>query len=132
MTQCINCGNENFQEFFVEHIPCAHCDEITEVEYKVCTECGMVGKFVADEMIAGAVFTDDDTNQLFNSDMDELVRMFEQAAAEVDASEGVFSQVSMKDMVHRCLRCETRSFEKEKGLWHCPECGFEWEVIPGV
>ena len=32
-------------------------------------------------------------------------------------------------LTHRCLQCNEIVYEKEKNLWHCPECGFEWEVI---
>lgn len=131
MTQCINCGGGEFKNFFVEHIPCAHCNEINEVEYRICTSCGMVAKFVGDELISGAVFSDEDTQQLFETDVDELVEMFEKAASMVE-EEVMYPAASMSDLIHKCIRCGTRSFEKEKGLWHCPDCGFEWEVIPGV
>lgn len=38
-------------------------------------------------------------------------------------------QGSMGEIIHRCLHCNTVSYEKEERLWHCPECGFEWETI---
>lgn len=91
----------------------------------------MVAKFVDDQLISGAAFSNEDTQQLFGNDVDELVNMFERAVAEIE-NDGTSAPKSMSDVVHKCIRCETRSFEKEKGLWHCPECGFEWEVIPSV
>lgn len=130
MIQCINCGGE-YQSFFDEEIPCTHCDETIVVDYKICKSCGMVAKFVDDQLISGAAFSNEDTQQLFGNDVDELVNMFERAVAEIE-NDGTSAPKSMSDVVHKCIRCETRSFEKEKGLWHCPECGFEWEVIPSV
>jgi DNA-directed RNA polymerase subunit RPC12/RpoP len=35
----------------------------------------------------------------------------------------------MSDYIHRCLMCNTISYEKEKDSWCCPECGFQWEAI---
>jgi ribosomal protein L37E len=130
MTQCINCGGE-YQNFFDEQLPCTHCKEVIIIEYKICTSCGMVAKFVDGQLISGAAFSNDDTQQLFGNDIEALINMFEQEAAEMESRNGS-SGLSMSDIVHKCIRCDTRSFEKEKGLWHCPECGFEWEVIPSV
>lgn len=36
---------------------------------------------------------------------------------------------SMKDMIHKCLRCGSISYEAKPEFYHCPECGFEWEVV---
>ena len=36
---------------------------------------------------------------------------------------------TMQDLVHRCLRCETISYEVKPRHYHCPDCGFEWEVL---
>lgn len=35
----------------------------------------------------------------------------------------------MSDYMPKCLMCNASSYEKEKNLWHCPECSFEWETI---
>lgn len=129
MANCINCGGEVFKGFFVEEIPCAHCHEINEVEYMICVGCGLVGKFIDGELVSGAVFTDEDTQQLFDTDVNQLIELF---GSLTESQESDAPMTSMKDMIHNCLRCDTPAFEKKRGLWHCPECGFEWEVIPGV
>jgi acetyl-CoA carboxylase beta subunit len=36
---------------------------------------------------------------------------------------------TMQEIIHKCLRCDTISYEIQPQLYHCPDCGFEWEVI---
>ena len=123
MTQCINCGGSEFTNFFTEEIPCSHCDEITEVKYVMCNTCGM---------LSGALFTDADTQQLFQTNVADLIDLFNNVIGEGEPAGVAGPATTMSDMLHSCIRCNTKSYEKNKGLWHCPECGFEWEVIPGV
>lgn len=130
MIECLNCHGTNFEQFFEEEIPCHHCSEVNVIEYVVCTDCNFVAKVCEGNILNGVLFAEEQ-HEFINQDIDDLVRSFEQAAAEIE-DDVLYPPKSMSDMVHKCIRCETTSFEKEPGLFHCPECGFEWEIIKGV
>ena len=115
---CPNCNKDSTIEFFNECIPCVHCNKINTLSYNVCPDCGFVWKKSEDNKnIIGMVFGDDDI-KLILKDTDYVF------------SEDFFEKKpTMDDVIHRCLRCETVSYEVKEKLYHCPECGFEWEII---
>ena len=115
---CINCGSENFNTFFTETIPCAHCDEINNISYHACQSCGLIWKSIGGKILEGVMFTEPDLGQLLNESMDKISSFMESS-----------SKNSMQEVIHKCLRCNTISFEIGPKLYHCPDCGFEWEVI---
>ena len=64
------------------------------------------------------MFTEPDLSQLLNDSMDEFPSLSENSMGS-----------SMQEIIHKCLRCDTTAFEIGPKLYHCPDCGFEWEVI---
>ncbi len=116
--KCINCGSKNSNTFFTETIPCSHCNEVNDVAYHACQSCGLIWKSIGDKIIEGVMFTEPDLGQILSESMDEISSFVEKS-----------SKNSMKEIIHKCLRCETTSFEIGPKLYHCPDCGFEWEVI---
>lgn len=118
--ECPNCRNTQIITFFIEVVPCAHCKEENEVKYNVCQNCNMVWKSVGEEPLSGMVFEDSEITTM----MDDGFYNFLNTLSDSDGVPG-----SMSEMVHKCLKCKTTAFEIEPGLFHCPECGFEWETL---
>lgn len=113
---CVNCGSENISSFFTELIPCGHCDEINEINYNVCKECSLVWKSVGDQPVEGTVFSDPGLGDMIGDTLDEFMQL-------IGDSPG-----TMHEVVHHCLKCNTISYEIKPQFFHCPDCGFEWEV----
>jgi hypothetical protein len=59
---------------------------------------------------------------------EEIDKMIDEFESFMEASEAGEPK-TMSDVVHRCLRCETISYEVKPRFYHCPDCGFEWEVL---
>jgi len=116
--KCTNCGDNNTTVFFVETIPCLYCDKDNEVTYNLCKKCGLVWKSLGDKVLDGAILPDPEVGQIIGDVLDRLEIMKETEPKN-----------SMKEFIHKCLRCGTMSFEISPKLYHCPDCGFEWEVI---
>ncbi len=114
---CVNCGSENTDSFFTELIPCGHCDEVNEINYSVCKECSLVWKSIGDQPVAGMMFSEPELGGMISDALDDFIGL----AAETPGT--------MQEVVHHCLRCQTISYEIKPQLFHCPDCGFEWEVL---
>lgn len=130
MIECLNCKGTDFEQFFEEELPCVHCSEVNHIRYVVCTQCGFVAKVSGDIILNGVLMAQDDSPNLMQLSVEDLVK--DLADANEAISEMEFQPRMMGDLVHRCLKCATVSYEKEPGLFHCPDCGFEWEIITGV
>ena len=105
--KCINCGNDKNIDTVHSSFICEYCNKINCINYCVCSECG----------------------EIWNADTSKF---FEEGNSEYFGSlynKDVDVKPLMSDYIHRCLMCNTISYEKEKDLWCCPECGFQWEVI---
>ena len=122
---CFNCGSENVEVFFVENIPCSHCDGKTELVYAGCNDCHIMWKSVDDKIIntsldAGlkidGVLSDDDLECIDNL----FLPLNEEIIPDV---------TTMSSMIHKCIRCKAVSYEVKPNYYHCPECGFDWEVL---
>jgi predicted RNA-binding Zn-ribbon protein involved in translation (DUF1610 family) len=115
---CPNCGGDNFTEFFTEDIVCAHCGENNKVYCYMCEDCAAMFKVSDGKLIEESVVTEDYPGQI-------------QLVSELVTTEFPVSSApsAMEDVIHKCLRCNTISYEVSEGSFHCPECGFEWEVI---
>ena len=112
--KCMNCGNENIVIVLEEEGYCDHCGKVHMIAHCVCEECNLMWRSVDDQFVEGLVLPGID---LYQEVMDLL-----------DLNEPDENQ-SMAAFIHRCLQCNTIAYEKKENLWHCPECGFEWEVI---
>ena len=45
-------------------------------------------------------------------------------------NEDVEVEVStMQEFLHRCIRCDSRAFEREPKHFCCSSCDFEWEIL---
>jgi hypothetical protein len=115
---CINCGSGDFNTFFNELLPCSHCNEVNEVSYHACKNCGLIWKSIGDKILEGVIFAEPELGQIINDTLDKFTSLV------LDPP-----QRSMKEIIHKCLRCGILSFEIGPKLYHCPDCGFEWEVI---
>jgi hypothetical protein len=115
---CVNCGSNNSNTFFTETIPCSHCNEINDIAYHACQTCGLIWKSIGDKILEGVIFTEPELGQLLSDSIDKMSSLMDKPYKN-----------SMREIIHKCLRCNTTSFEVRPNLYHCPDCGFEWEVI---
>lgn len=100
---CVNCKCNNVSTFFAEIVPCAYCNGKNDVEYHACKSCGLIWKSINNKIVDHIMFTDPNLGLSLSSSMDEII--------------------------HKCLRCDKIAFEIESNLYHCSDCGFEWEVV---
>jgi hypothetical protein len=117
MNDCPKCGSNDTYIFFEEEIPCSHCDEINTVIYHACNHCATLWKSVDGEILEDSLLSDEQLEDMLGDSIDN----FEGHLLEVEGT--------MSEIVHRCLRCRTISFEVAPSVYHCPECSFEWEVF---
>lgn len=40
-----------------------------------------------------------------------------------------YTRKSMSSYIHKCMHCNSMSYEIEEGKYMCGKCGFIWEVI---
>lgn len=111
---CINCGSSSTGIFYNEIIPCGHCNEDNEIVHYSCRDCGVIWKAIGNKHV---LMGDPDEEQLLN----DLVKSFMTFIVEPKST--------MQEVIHKCLRCGTISYEIQPQLYHCPDCSFEWEVI---
>jgi hypothetical protein len=120
--ECCVCKNKNAVIFSVEKVPCSHCGEDTEILYNMCDNCGAVWKSIGDEIV-------ECITEKLSDEMKNLTDMFEDEVSSVRVIDLNPPKGTMCELVHKCLRCNTRSYEAGPGYYRCPDCGFEWEVI---
>lgn len=117
--KCMNCGNEDIIQVFEEEVQCDHCGGVHIIDHFVCENCNMISRFVDDQFMEALVLPGIDLYQ-------EVIDLLELDEDDIIAPD---EDQSMNALIHRCLQCNTIAYEKKENLWHCPECGFEWEVI---
>jgi hypothetical protein len=117
--KCLNCNKDNIIVFFNEVVPCAHCHEDNDISYNVCEDCGLVWKSIDGQALSGVIFSEPELGGMLGDSFEKFMNFVEEAEP----------IGTMDEVIHKCLRCNTISFEVEPRLYHCPECGFEWEVI---
>lgn len=135
---CFKCDGGRESAFLKEEVPCMHCDGINFVEYNLCPDCGWLWRSINGEPIEeGQAHLNDlgDFASMF-ADPDMLEMMPEEQAIldsiqdELKRMERVEKgEITMSDMIHRCLHCNAVAHEIKRGLFKCSDCGFEWEVI---
>lgn len=121
MIKCEHCSSYNTLSFFVEHIPCSHCEEVIEVSYNVCQDCGLVWKTVDGELLDGVIFAEPELGGMIDESYTAIRDIIRNSEPEAPGT--------MNEVIHKCLRCGTLSYEVEPQLYHCPDCGFEWEIL---
>lgn len=126
--KCINCDSIDASDFFSEHIPCSHCDETTELVYSACPDCNIVWKSVNGVAIHNSLESAREIDEFFDAHTDPEMHDFLNDAFK-DFMEITGNSRTMNELIHRCLRCETISYEVRPRFYHCPECNFEWEVL---
>jgi len=117
--ECLNCQGTDVITFFNEIITCSHCKEDNNVSYNVCQTCGLIWKAVDDQPISESVFTELELGEMLGGSLDKFMENISHETA---------STGTMNEIVHKCLRCETISYEVAPCFYRCPECRFEWEV----
>jgi len=115
---CLMCGNPNALLVFTEVVHCDCCSEPNELMYYACRNCGIICTVLDGELI-------DSSEELplpFKTIMQELLDN-----AEYDLSD-ICTEKTPLEIMHKCIKCETLSYEIKPNLYHCPDCGFEWEI----
>jgi len=121
---CCVCNSSNTEVFSTEKIPCTGCGEFTELMYNVCRDCGTMWKSVGTAVIECTLTELGD----FPVDISEVFALLEDGLRGIELVD--YNRCgTMGELIHKCLRCETIAYETMPGLFHCPECGFEWEVM---
>ena len=138
---CLNCRSEEYLVIYTEEYPCSHCGEDITIEFCTCTECGALWRAVDGKIIEESIVTTDDlirgltpindyitrTEEDMTEEEKEFMKKIE---AEILKHENLDSEnVSMSDIIHRCLKCETIADEIKPGFFECPACKFSWEVF---
>lgn len=100
--KCPLCDNLCVAADSNDSIKCDLCGAMTNIVTYTCESCGTKFKTLNDEVIeyTEASYTGEqlDSNQL------------------------------MSDYIHKCIKCNSLSFEFMPGKFRCSKCEFEWEV----
>lgn len=121
---CINCGSNKNVSILKGFFICEHCNELNYIDYYKCEECGETWKVVDSGLGIVESTSLDQHSKHFKEDVSD-------SFGEIHVEENDYSDVGtlMANYIHKCLMCNTVSYEKDENVWHCPECGFEWEVV---
>lgn len=122
--ECCICGSKSTMVFDNEIIPCHKCGESINLEYYSCRDCGAVWKAL-DGNLLECIYTEDERSEA-PVDLKEILNNDDFGSVQVIE---LTKRGTMDEMIHKCLMCNTVSYEVAAGLFHCPDCGFEWEVI---
>ena len=121
--ECITCGSNKNVSILKGFFICDHCNELNYIDYYKCEECGETWKIVD---------LDPEVIEKVNLDphLKDLKEDMSNSFGEVHVNDGPDAVGTlMTDYIHKCLMCNSSSYEKYENTWHCPECGFEWEVL---
>lgn len=129
--KCMKCDSSDVFIFLVEKIPCDVCDHYLAISYCTCNSCGNIwrnvdGSPIEENFMHNFVPRPFKYNELDEVSLEEIERsinMLEEACGESDCHN------TMAEMFHKCLRCNHIAYETSKNFFHCPDCGFEWEVL---
>lgn len=138
---CEKCNYEGQTEFFREEFKC-DCGNINYITYHLCKECGWMwrelngnvsdGSEVHFEQLSGfmdLVQESETGGYMSIDDIDDNIMNNLKKEAEKIARVQEGQTKSMADYVHRCLKCEQIVDEISPGVYRCPDCNFEWEVV---
>lgn len=117
---CCACDSDNTVIFSKEYIPCKHCGEDTDIIYGACNNCGAIWKSVDGQVIECIA------KNIPSGKLSEIIDSQPTAVQVIDLEP---KKGTMSEMIHHCIRCDASAYEVGNGLYKCPECGFEWEVI---
>jgi len=118
---CVTCGSENISVFFSETIPCTSCNEANVISFQICNDCGVIWKAVNDVLLKGTAFVDPELSSFISDkivDNPEFDNWFD---TKVD--------ITMDEVVHRCLKCNAISFESKPNVFCCSSCDFTWGSV---
>jgi hypothetical protein len=128
---CERCGSEeNFVEIYREEYPCGCCGTVNNVVYEICINCGFIYKTYngsIDDVYRGSLLSEEETpSELFEDIGKTLDKITEQVRIKAENN-----PKSMREMIHRCLKCDAIAYEYDEGKYKCssPNCQFSWEVI---
>ena len=121
---CVNCELDSDTVFSTELYPCA-CGDNVIVEYNACKQCGTVWKSVnGDPMDNGSIHM----SKLFGDDGAVFMDLLSELEGVIGTGD-VGTATTMEECLDRCVECNAISYEIMPGLFKCPECKVEWEVI---
>ena len=123
---CIKCGEANpVETYFIEELPCPHCDGTVRIEYYVCKSCGITWKAMDGDVLAVADFDLETTGD------DEEVNVESGSEVLGFSASGFHNGPAMGELLHSCIKCGSIAFETGRNKWKCTDttCAFEWEVI---
>jgi len=127
---CIHCGSQKVFVFLTEKIPCSCCDNHTDICYCTCESCGNIWRTMNGSPIEEEYMVDPDVDKSSNNGLVEAISFPKDSSHKAKIKdESIQCDSTMSEMFHKCLRCEHIAYETSRHCFHCPVCGFEWEVI---
>ena len=117
--KCDFCEYDGNTAFFEEHFTCDCCDNIMTITYHNCPSCHLMWKRCNGQPVINSIM---DVSGLDIDLADEDNLMYSKPLKHSPAK-------NMKDLIVRCVRCDSIAYEVEDGTYECSECGFSWEVV---
>lgn len=116
--QCFLCEEGQSTLMSEDQITCK-CGDVIIIEYHLCDGCGAVWKMADGDLIENSLLSPEAMDDMFI----DLPSIFDQDFEENN------NFTTLAGYVHKCLDCGIIAYERVKGIYQCPGCGFEWEVI---
>lgn len=138
---CLNCESKEYKVIYSESYPCSHCGEDLVVEYCMCPDCSTLWRAIDGNIATESLVNTEDLmhmltplNQSVGINPDDLSaedrEMFNRIEEELNKYANVDGEaLTMSDMVHKCIKCNSIVHESKPGYFECEECGFSWEVM---
>jgi len=124
---CPKCNSEKIIHLHEDPIPCTDCDSVIVVDHFMCPACNYSFRTTNGKFLDGAnpMEMGDAVKDLLET-LDRACGNFED---ECGSCSGCHSD-SMIDSVHNCVKCgQALVLSPDLTEYHCPYCGFEWEIL---
>lgn len=116
--QCLVCEDGESIIMSEDSIPCK-CGDIIIIEYHLCEECGAIWKMANGELIEDSLLSAENMDDMLTDMGSFIEKNFNDDA----------NFTTLGGYIHKCLDCGIIAYEMDEGVYKCPGCGFEWEVI---
>jgi len=118
---CVACGSDNTSVFFSETFQCTCCNEGNTITFQICRDCGVIWKAINDSLLYGTTVTDPDLSAFISKNISGNSEFENWFDTEVN--------ITMEEVVHRCLKCNAIAFESKPNVFCCSSCAFTWEIV---
>lgn len=115
---CVKCDSTNVTLIFNESIKCSHCNEEIVICVFICRDCGIMWRDI-DGAVDDIISTQ---SPLKNVSVEKMIET-------ILSEQCDYVPLTMNECIHRCIKCNSISYETSETTFRCPVCGFEWEVI---